>query len=253
MDKLWVWTVYANTSVVNELTHSGSASSAFKQARTIAEKGRTSVTAQFDKVDKRFPMGAQGRTNSSSSAGGLASPGLATGTSSSAAPPPPPPTRTGGPPPPPGRARAPSAASSSAGFAAASAGTAVGGGRGLFSGMDEHEKQAFFSLLDEYFSSRPQFAGMFGGEAGLGAPPPFSPTSAAPPPPPAASRPPPPAARGIGHAIALYDYAGGQPEDLAFNENDRITVLEVVDDDWLKGELNGRVGIFPKSYTQMQG
>lgn len=31
MDKLWVWTVYANTSVVNELTHSGSASSAFKQ------------------------------------------------------------------------------------------------------------------------------------------------------------------------------------------------------------------------------
>lgn len=91
--------------------------------------------------------------------------------------------------------------------------------------MDEREKQAFFGLLDEYFSSRPQFAAMFGGDA---APPPFSPTpAAAPPPPPAASRPPPPAARGIGHAIALYDYAGGQPEDLSFKENDRITVLEV--------------------------
>ncbi|GAA6055436.1 hypothetical protein JCM3770_006993 [Rhodotorula araucariae] len=225
-----------------------SASSAFKQAKAMADKGHAQISQQFNKVDQRFPIGAQKRADSSSSV--AASPGLATHTPSP--PPPPPPTRSSGPPPPPARARAGSAASPSLGLSVASTAAGVGA-KGVFSGMDQREKDAFFALLDEYFSTRPQFAALFQGAA----PPSFAVATAAAtaPAPPAASRPTPapPAPKSIGTAVALYAFEGAEATDLPFAEGERISVLEIVSDDWMKGELNGRTGIFPSAYVQMQG
>ncbi|GAA5990521.1 hypothetical protein JCM10908_003111 [Rhodotorula pacifica] len=217
--------------------------SAFSQAKNYAEKGRSSITTQFDKIDKAVPIGSQ-RPRAGS---GTASPSLAAsgsysgGGTGSATRPPPPPMRNAsasgtGAPAPPTRNRTPSAATSA---------SASAGGGGVFSAMlhDPSEKQAFFTLLDEYFSSRPQFAGL------------FSPSSShVAPVAPAASRPTPPApapvSNGLGTATALYDFEGTQAEDLPFSTGDRITLTEIVSDDWLKGEVNGRSGIFPASYVQ---
>jgi len=56
---------------------------------------------------------------------------------------------------------------------------------------------------------------------------------------------------GNGSCTALYDYAGEQPEDLAFYAGDVIHLLKEDDGSgWLEGELNGQVGIFPSSYVQ---
>ncbi|GAA6033418.1 hypothetical protein JCM8097_006741 [Rhodosporidiobolus ruineniae] len=227
----------------------GSAKGAFAQARALAESGRSQVTKQFDKVDARYPIGGgQKKPSSASGDGGAESPGLATHTSS--APPPPPPTRGSGPPPPVGRGRATSGASVSSGVGAGA--SRVGGGAGggsVFVNMPSAEKEAFFALLDEYFSSRPHLAHLF-------QPTTSSSSSSSAPAPPAASRPAPPATptrRGVGTAVALYDFEAGQTEDLSFSEGDRIEVLEIVSDDWYRGALNGREGIFPSSYVQMQG
>ncbi|GAA5872489.1 hypothetical protein JCM8547_006929 [Rhodosporidiobolus lusitaniae] len=219
----------------------GSAKGAFAQARALAESGRSQVTKQFDKIDSKYPMGGQKPP---------ASPGIddSHASSSSYTAPPPPPSRTGGPPPPPGRGRAASGASTTAARTAGGA-----GGGSVFVGMSSGEKEAFFALLDEYFSARPHLAHLFQSSSST----PSSLPPAAAPPPPSASRPPPPPApaqpRGLGYAVALYDFDAGQAEDLGFKEGDRIEVLEVVSDDWYRGSLNGREGIFPASYVQMQG
>ncbi|GAA5896174.1 hypothetical protein JCM6882_008510 [Rhodosporidiobolus microsporus] len=220
----------------------GSAKGAFAQARALAESGRSQVTKQFDKIDSRYPMGGQ------KAGGGAGTPTDERPSSSSgvSAPPPPPPSRFGagssGPPPPPGRGR-----SSSGVGASSAAAAATGGGAGVFVNMSVTEKEAFFALLDEYFSSRPHLAHLF--QSTNSAPPPVAAPAA-----PAASRPaPPPARRGLGTAVALYDFEAGQAEDLSFREGDRIEVLEVVSDDWYRGALHGREGIFPSAYVQMEG
>ncbi|ORY90808.1 SH3 domain-containing protein [Leucosporidium creatinivorum] len=133
--------------------------------------------------------------------------------------------------------------------------TRGGSQKGVFVGIDDVEKEAFFNLLDDYFASRPQYRELFAG-ASASAPsaaapparraPPSAPTAAAAPPAP------PPRARGLGTATALYAFEGqDSAEDLSFNEGDQILVLEHVSEDWMKGELNGRTGIFPSSYVQM--
>ncbi|XP_076788717.1 SH3 domain-containing protein 19 isoform X2 [Arvicanthis niloticus] len=49
---------------------------------------------------------------------------------------------------------------------------------------------------------------------------------------------------------ALYDFLGENEDELSFKAGDVITELEPVDDDWMRGELMGRAGIFPKNYVQ---
>ncbi|KAM9324298.1 NADPH oxidase activator 1 [Gastrophryne carolinensis] len=48
---------------------------------------------------------------------------------------------------------------------------------------------------------------------------------------------------------AVYRYLGDGPEDLSLNYNDLIDVLSEVNDEWLEGHCNGRIGIFPKCYA----
>ncbi|GAA5876112.1 hypothetical protein JCM1840_002772 [Sporobolomyces johnsonii] len=214
----------------------------FGTAKSFAEKSRTHVNSGLHKVDQQWQARSGHGSSSTATAGSSPSPSPGSSTR-----PPPPPSRTASgsapPPPPPARGRATSSVSASPGAGAG------GGGGGVFTGMDHREKEAFFALLDEYFASRPQYASLFSG-GGTSAPAPAPRALAPPPVPPAAV---PAHKAGLGTAVALYDFEGAQPEDLPFREGDRITIVEIVSDDWWKGELNGRTGILPVSYVQMEG
>ena len=68
--------------------------------------------------------------------------------------------------------------------------------------------------------------------------------------------PPPPKPRAASnqalYVTALYDFGGQSAGDLAFQEGDRIRVLEKTDstDDWWEGELRGVKGSFPANYVE---
>ncbi|CAO3580319.1 unnamed protein product [Absidia cylindrospora] len=52
-------------------------------------------------------------------------------------------------------------------------------------------------------------------------------------------------------AEAIYDYAGEDPStDLSFRKGDVIEVTEHVNDDWWRGSLKGKSGIFPQNHVQ---
>ncbi|KAJ6650950.1 hypothetical protein lerEdw1_001419 [Lerista edwardsae] len=50
--------------------------------------------------------------------------------------------------------------------------------------------------------------------------------------------------------VARHAYEASQPEDLEFQKGDIIAVLSKVNDEWLEGECNGKVGIFPKAFVE---
>ena len=60
----------------------------------------------------------------------------------------------------------------------------------------------------------------------------------------------PPSLQGKKLVRALYDFTGSTDE-LAFNAGDEILVLNEVLDGWWMGELGGRKGLFPTSYTEV--
>lgn len=72
------------------------------------------------------------------------------------------------------------------------------------------------------------------------------------------SLPPPPsynntpmAEKSLGTAEALYDFHGDNPStDLSFRCGDIIQLVEFVNNDWWKGTLNGKTGIFPSNYVK---
>ncbi|ORZ16906.1 SH3 domain-containing protein [Absidia repens] len=66
-----------------------------------------------------------------------------------------------------------------------------------------------------------------------------------PPPPPNYS-----AATSLESVEALYDFQGQNPQDLSFRQGDIIQVTEHVNNDWWKGSLQGRTGLFPSGYVQ---
>eukprot|EP01104_Vermistella_antarctica_P018073 TRINITY_DN6583_c0_g1_i1.p1 TRINITY_DN6583_c0_g1~~TRINITY_DN6583_c0_g1_i1.p1 ORF type:complete len:1214 (+),score=376.93 TRINITY_DN6583_c0_g1_i1:263-3904(+) len=49
---------------------------------------------------------------------------------------------------------------------------------------------------------------------------------------------------------ALYDFDAENPDELDFKEGSIIVILDKADQDWWKGALNGKQGIFPKTYVQ---
>ncbi|KAL5274542.1 hypothetical protein ACFFRR_000949 [Megaselia abdita] len=51
---------------------------------------------------------------------------------------------------------------------------------------------------------------------------------------------------------ALYTFVAQEEGDLTFYENDVITVLSRINEDWLYGEINGQIGQFPSNYLEYQ-
>ncbi|GMK55211.1 hypothetical protein CspeluHIS016_0202670 [Cutaneotrichosporon spelunceum] len=98
--------------------------------------------------------------------------------------------------------------------------------------------------------------------AAAAAPPPYSAASSAaalslvagkkapPPPPPLKPKPGSPPRQ---FCTAIFDYEAQAQGDLSFSAGDRIEIVERTDsaEDWWTGKVNGRQGIFPGNYTQL--
>lgn len=52
-------------------------------------------------------------------------------------------------------------------------------------------------------------------------------------------------------AIALHDFSAGSSDELTFKTGDHIVVLNEVLDGWWMGELGGKKGLFPTTYTEV--
>ena len=50
---------------------------------------------------------------------------------------------------------------------------------------------------------------------------------------------------------ALFDFHSDVTDDLSFKVGVVIKLKERVNDDWLKGELNGKTGTFPAAYVEV--
>nr|XP_011723202.1 NADPH oxidase activator 1 isoform X2 [Macaca nemestrina] len=53
--------------------------------------------------------------------------------------------------------------------------------------------------------------------------------------------------------VAQYGYSAQGPEDLGFRQGDTVDVLCEVDEAWLEGHCDGRIGIFPKCFVVPAG
>ncbi|KAI9848497.1 MAG: hypothetical protein M1838_000497 [Thelocarpon superellum] len=53
-------------------------------------------------------------------------------------------------------------------------------------------------------------------------------------------------------AVALYDYEAAEDNELTFAEGSKIEGLEFPDEDWWFGHHNGKSGLFPSNYVQLE-
>uniref|UniRef100_A0A8C4PXQ7 Cortactin n=1 Tax=Eptatretus burgeri TaxID=7764 RepID=A0A8C4PXQ7_EPTBU len=53
-------------------------------------------------------------------------------------------------------------------------------------------------------------------------------------------------------AVAVYDYQAAVEDEISFDPGDIITNIEMVDEGWWRGECNGRYGLFPANYVELQ-
>lgn len=53
-------------------------------------------------------------------------------------------------------------------------------------------------------------------------------------------------------ARALFTFTGEKKDELSFCEGVKIRLLKRIDDNWLEGELNGKIGIFPQSFVKVE-
>ena len=54
-------------------------------------------------------------------------------------------------------------------------------------------------------------------------------------------------------ARALFPYASQHPDELELNEGDMVVILskECEDKGWWKGQLNGKIGVFPDNFVEL--
>jgi SH3 domain len=53
------------------------------------------------------------------------------------------------------------------------------------------------------------------------------------------------------YGISLYAFEGQFANELSFAEGEVVFLVEHVDSDWIKGEVNGRRGIFPSNFINI--
>ncbi|KAM6960415.1 uncharacterized protein LKV04_021986 [Tautogolabrus adspersus] len=51
--------------------------------------------------------------------------------------------------------------------------------------------------------------------------------------------------------VALFDYEGEEDDELTFSQGDVIALLELIGQEWGRGQIHGRNGIFPLSFTEV--
>lgn len=51
--------------------------------------------------------------------------------------------------------------------------------------------------------------------------------------------------------VALFDYEGEKDDELTFSQGDVIALQELVGQEWGRGQIHGRVGVFPLSFTKV--
>ncbi|XP_074518117.1 uncharacterized protein LOC141784244 [Halichoeres trimaculatus] len=51
--------------------------------------------------------------------------------------------------------------------------------------------------------------------------------------------------------VALFDYEGEEEDELTFSQGDVIALLELIGQEWGRGQIHGRTGIFPLSFTEV--
>ncbi|XP_040887517.1 SH3 domain-containing protein 19-like isoform X2 [Toxotes jaculatrix] len=51
--------------------------------------------------------------------------------------------------------------------------------------------------------------------------------------------------------IALFDYEGEEDDELTFSQGDVIALLELIGQEWGRGQIHGRTGIFPLNFTEV--
>ncbi|KAI4495933.1 hypothetical protein M0802_008148 [Mischocyttarus mexicanus] len=56
----------------------------------------------------------------------------------------------------------------------------------------------------------------------------------------------------IPYGIALYDFSVTHSEDLPLKEGDVVTLIRVVNDDWMEGKVGNRQGIFPINFLDIK-
>lgn len=51
--------------------------------------------------------------------------------------------------------------------------------------------------------------------------------------------------------VALFDYEGEEDDELTFSQGDVIALLELIGQEWGRGQIHGRIGIFPLNFTEV--
>ncbi|XP_061524891.1 SH3 domain-containing protein 19-like isoform X2 [Phycodurus eques] len=51
--------------------------------------------------------------------------------------------------------------------------------------------------------------------------------------------------------VALFDFEGAEDDELSFSQGDTIGLLEPLDRQWARGQIRGRVGLFPLSFARV--
>lgn len=51
--------------------------------------------------------------------------------------------------------------------------------------------------------------------------------------------------------VALFDYEGEDDDELTFSQGDVIGLLELVGEEWGRGRIHGRTGIFPLNFMEV--
>ena len=53
------------------------------------------------------------------------------------------------------------------------------------------------------------------------------------------------------YARVLYTFVGQNDDELSINEYDIVTLIQHVDPDWIEGEADGKIGLFPAAYVEI--